>query len=247
MNRLAVGEEAIVIFVAEAGDGSTDLFAVAAEGGAVHQLTYNRPVESHPALSPDGGAVAFLRRPLRGDSTSDVVTVMNLLNAAERQVPLPKEAGVVQRVAWTPGGEALVVGTTTGPWRVAAPPARPAPRRLEGSEAARADTLLMVGLGSPVFAVVRDCEGDGLCVHTVGGEIEPLTERGIGAFRWGADSVAWFEQERIEIRPLGPGMSRQLIWSRVPRNPRQATYAPGSGRQRQPEAGLVTPRAGGRQ
>ena len=241
MNRLAVGEEPIIVFVAEAADGSTDLFAVSAGGSSVHQLTYNRPVESHPALSPDGSAVAFLRRPLRADSTGNEVTLMNLLNAAERQFPLPEEAGAVLRVAWTRDGGALVVRTTRGPWRIEAPPADADPRPLAGTEAAQADTLLAVALGQPVFALVKPCEGQGLCVHTVGGEVEPLTSRGSGAFRWGVDSVAWFEQERIEVRPLGPGLSRQVMWTRVPRNPREATYAAASGPPRQPETGLVAP------
>lgn len=225
MNRLAAGEEPIVVFVGEAGDGSTDLFAVSAGGGPVYQLTFNRPVESHPALAPDGSAVAFLRRPLREDSTANEVTVMNLLNAAERRLPLPAEAGAPLRVGWTPDGAGIVVATVTGPWRVEAPPAAPHPRRLDGAEAARADTLLAVGLGEPVFAIVRRCDAGGLCVHTVDGELEELTVRGSDAFRWGADSVAWFERGQIEVRPLGPGRSRPVIWSGAPRHPREASYA----------------------
>jgi len=241
MNRIAVGEEAMVIFVAEAGDGSTDLFAVSAGGGPVHQLTFNRPVESHPALSPDGTVVAFLRQPVRGDSTTREVAVMNLVNAAERRLPLPAEAGAPLRLAWTDDGGGILVRTTTGVWQMVAPPAAPAARRLEAGELARADTLLAVGLGHPVFAVVEPCGEGGLCAAGAGGQRQELTSRGTMPFRWGADSVAWFDQDRIEVRPLGAGRSRQVMWTRAPRNPRQATHAPGPGSSRRGESGLMEP------
>lgn len=247
MNRLAPGEEPIVVFVGEAGDGSTDLFAVSAGGGTVYQLTYNRPVESRPALSPDGAAVAFLRRPLRDDGAGAEVTVMNLLNAAERQLPLPAEAGAPVAVAWSRDGRALLARTGTGIWRLDAPPADPAPRALAGAEATAADSLLGILLGSPAFARVEPCEAGGFCVRTAEGELGPLTATGREPFRWGADSVAWFDGERIEVRPLGPGRSRHLIWTQPPRNPREATYAAAVGPPPPRETGLVPPRGRARQ
>lgn len=242
MNRIAVGEEPFVVFVAEGTDGSTDLFAVSAGGGPVHQITYNRPVESHPALSPDGAALAFLRESFGGDSTTREVVVMNLLNAAERRVALPPAAGVPLMVAWHEAGGTLVVRTTAGAWEVAAPPAEPRPRPLDAGELARADTLLAVGIGRPVFALVEAC-GPGLCAVGGEGQRQELTSRGSMPFRWGADSLAWFDQGRIEVRPLGAGRSRQVMWSREPRNPRQATYAPGVPGNRRGESGLMEPRA----
>ncbi len=241
MNRIAVGEEPIVVFVAEAGDGSTDLFAVSPGGGPVHQLTFNRPVESHPALAPGGTMVAFLRQPLRGDSSSRQVIVMNLLNASERDVPLPAEAGAPLRLAWEAGQSALVVATDRGAWQVAAPPGRGTARRLDGPDRARADTLLGVGVGDPVFALVTACGNGGICARGPGGEEQLLAVRGEMPFRWGADSLAWFDQDRIEVRPLGAGRTRQVMWTRAPRNPRQATYAAPPRPEGAGETGLVVP------
>jgi len=241
MNRIAVGEEPLVVFVAEAGDGSTDLFAVSAGGGPVHQLTYNRPVESHPAVAPGAAAVAFLRQPLRADSTGRVVTVMNLLNAAERELPLPDGAGAPLGVAWDEAGTAILVRTDRGTWRLVAPPGRGDPRELTGAEAARADTVLSVGIGDPVFALVESCGEGGLCAVSAAGERQQLAVRGSMPFRWGRDSLAWFDQDRIEVRPLGSGRSRQLMWTLVPRQPRQASHGTPSGPPRQGESGLVVP------
>lgn len=245
MNRMAVGEEPIVVFVADAADGSTDLFAVSPGGGAVHQLTYNRPVESHPALDPAGTVVAFFRQPPSGDSTARIIGVMNLLNAAEREIRLPATAGTPLRLAWDSGGRTLIVGTTRGTWAVPAPPARGAPARLEGPEAARADTLLGVPLGDPVLALAAPC-GDGICAVLPSGEVQLLVPRGQMPFRWGADSVAWFDGDRIEVRPLGPGRSRHVMWSRPPARPRQATYARGTPGPTGGETGLIPPGRDGR-
>jgi hypothetical protein len=241
MNRIAVGEEPLVMFVAEAADGSTDLFAVSPGGGPVHQVTFNRPVESHPALNPAGTVVAFFRQPVRGDSTTREVVVLNLVNSAERRLALPEGAGAPLRLAWDKVGERLVVGTDRGIWEMAAPPARPEPRQLEGPAAASADTLLSVGLGEPAFALAEPCEGGAICAMSPAGERQVLAARGTGPFRWGADSLAWFDQDRIEVRPLGAGRSRQVMWSQPPDNPRQATYAAGTGAPRQVPTGLVVP------
>jgi len=241
MNRIAVGEEPIIVLVAEAGDGSTDLFAVSPGGGPVHQLTFNRPVESHPALAPGGTMVAFLRQPLRGDSTTRQVVVMNLLSAAERDLSLPAEAGAPVGLAWDAGEAALVVATDRGTWQLAAPPGRGAARRLEGPERARADTLLAVGVGDPVFALVVTCGDGGICARGPGGEEQRLAARGTMPFRYGADSLAWFDQDRIEVRPLGAGRTRQVMWTQAPRNPRQATYAAPARPVPGGETGLVVP------
>jgi hypothetical protein len=241
MNRIAVGEEPIVILVGEAADGSTDLFAVSPGGGPVHQVTFNRPVESHPALNPAGTVVAFFRQPVRGDSTTREVVVLNLVNAAERRLALPEGAGAPLRLAWDRSGERLVVGTDRGIWEMAAPPARPEPSQLDGSAAASADTLLSVSLGEPAFALAEPCEGGAICAMSPAGERQVLAARGTMPFRWGTDSLAWFDQDRIEVRPLGAGRSRQVMWSRPPANPRQATYAAGPATVRPAPTGLVVP------
>jgi hypothetical protein len=231
-----------VIFVGEASDGSTDLFAASPGGGSVHQITFNRPVESHPTLAPSGTAVAYFRQPVSGDSTTRIVIVMNLVNAAERELELPPDAGAPLGITWRPSGTALLVRTTRGIWEMQPPPADPAPRRLVDELMGRAALQVAVTVGDPPFAIVDDCPDGGVCSYPLDGSApQKISPAGTGPFRWGADSVAWFDQDRIEVRPLGPGRSRHVMWTQAPARPRQGTYAAGSGGPRQPETGLVIP------
>ena len=56
-------------------------------------ITFSTVGEMRPALSPDGGAVAFLRAGSLTDSAPVSVWVLNLINGAERQIGLPEDAG----------------------------------------------------------------------------------------------------------------------------------------------------------
>lgn len=233
-----------MVFVAEGGDGSTDLFASSSAGGTVFQLTFNRPVESNPRLAPGGVLLAFFRRPLRADSTARELIVMNLANNNERRIAIPEGAGAPVQLAWLEDGSAIMVKTTMGIWRVTPPPLKPNPTRLETGALAAAETTLAVALGKPVVAWAVECRSKpGVCALVEGEEIQQLSDIGTAPFRWGADSVAWFIDERIEVRPLGGGRTRQLIWSNPPSNPREATWAqpliePTTAR----ETGLIPPR-----
>ena len=244
MNRIDVGQEPIVVFVAEGSDGSTDLFASSSAGGTVFQLTYNRPVESNPALAPGGVLLAFLRHPLRADSTGRELVVMNLANNNERRIALPESAGALMQLAWLEDGSAIILKTTTGIWRVNPPPAKPDPTHLDPEKSVAAETTLAVTLGKPVIAWAAECRSTpGICALVNGEEIQQLSEIGTAPFRWGTDSVAWFIDERIEVRPLGGGKTRQLIWSNPPSNPRQAAWArPLTDSPTTRETGLVPPR-----
>ena len=80
---------------------SGDLYAVRADGGPAFPLTYTPVAELAPALAPDGADLAFLRGQSLRDSTPATVWVMNLLNGAERELRLPKDAGTPERVGWS--------------------------------------------------------------------------------------------------------------------------------------------------
>jgi len=90
-NRIAVGEEAYLVFVGEGRDGWTDLFAGAAGGGPAVRFTFSREAELSPALDPTGAMVAFLRGGAEGDPV--FLTVMNLLSATERETRVPAALG----------------------------------------------------------------------------------------------------------------------------------------------------------
>jgi len=224
-NRIKVGEEPFVIFVADGEEGNGDLFAVPAAGGTAYQVTFTRVDESRPALSPDGSVVAFARGGFRADAPLSVA-LLNLVNGAERRIDLPQ--GVeVQRISWSPDGTEIFIRTGAGTFASATPPASPLLHVVPASDAAIADSALAVLLGDPPFAVAGNCaDGQGLCVLERSGET-PLDPDGRDPLRWGGDSVAFFVDDALVVRPLGAGRVRRVAWSHVPGRPREASYTPG--------------------
>ncbi len=226
-NRIDVGEEAFLVFVATGPDGLVDLHAMPAGGGTVARITFTPMVESHPALTSRGDVLAFLRG---GDSAAMVrpdLVVMNLLNGAERTLPLPAAVGAMRALAWGPGDTTVVVRTDTDLWQVAAPPAPATATRLAGAARAIADSALATWLGRPRFARAFNCPaGLGVCLVGPSGDTTVLASRGRDPFRWGADSVGWFEGDALFVRSLGPATARSLsLGPRPPTALGQATFA----------------------
>lgn len=221
--QMVVGRDAYAVFVAGNSPAGGDLYAVRAEGGAAVPITFTNVGESRPQLSPDGTSIVFLRGRSLTDSTPASVWVMNLLNGAERELELPKGAGLPLEAAWSEGGGEIVVSTTEGLYRFAAPPADGASRRVTAAERVGAESSLAVVLGRPAFARVVPCQvSDALCIETSSGSPSLLADRAHDALPWGADSVAYFVGNEVEIRPLGAGRSRRLDIEGPPR-PRQMT------------------------
>ncbi|MFL5459393.1 MAG: TolB family protein, partial [Gemmatimonadales bacterium] len=162
--RIDVGHESYAIFVGGSGVGG-DLYAVRGDGGPAYQITYTTVAELRPALSPDGAEVAFFRGQSLRDSTPATLWVLNLLNGADRELRLPKDAGLLERVGWRSDGNALLVKTSKDLYRVEAPPAKPNARSVPPGERAAAESSLAVLLGDPVFARVVPCsQAEDLCV-----------------------------------------------------------------------------------
>lgn len=226
-NRIAVGEEAFVVLVATGPDGMTDLHAVPAGGGMTARLTFTPLVEASPALSRGGDVVAFLRAAdSRPDTPRDLV-VMNLLNGAERTLPVPDATGRITRLAWSDDGTQLLLATVTGTWAITAPPAAPVATQLDGSAREIADSALTTWLGRPRFARALNCPaGPGVCLIGPSGDTAVLASRGRDPFAWGADSVGWFDGDAMYVRSLGPATPRSLsLGRRAPTGARQGTYA----------------------
>ena len=136
--RAVVGRDGYAIFVADGPEGETDLFGVRTDGGPVFQITYTNVLEAAPALSPDGGAVGFLRGASARDSLPATVWVLNLLTGAERELPLPVGAPVSVRTQtaaphWTarPNG-----GSPRRTQRLESAAARPGPVSTRAAAAA---------------------------------------------------------------------------------------------------------------
>jgi hypothetical protein len=227
--RAAVGRDAYAIFVGDGAEGETDLFGVRADGGPVFQITYTSVREAAPALSPDGGAVAFLRARTTRDSVPAALWVLNLLTGAERELPLPAGAAPPERVGWSADGKAIYVRAGGARYLLLAPPAAPAARALTGAARAAADSSLSVLLGDPPFAHAVQC-GSAVCVQADTGAPSPFAANAHDAARWGSDSVAFLSGGDLMVRPLGPGRERRLRWSGVPANPREVTVFAGRAR-----------------
>ena len=231
--KIDVGRESYAVFVGGSGV-SGDLYAVRADGGPAHPITFTPVAELRPALAPNGVDLAFLRGVSLRDSTPATVWVMNLLNGVERELELPQGAGRPERLAWSERGETLVVETETALYRFDAPPERPDPRPVPESARAAAESTLAVLLGDPVFARVVPCRrrDDDLCVITRAGRSSILAQAAHDPVRWGTDSVAFFTVgELLQIRPLAKGRPRLLHLSNPPARPRQATFFQGRGLQ----------------
>lgn len=225
-SRIAVGEDPFILFVAEGANGDTDLFAAEPGGGKVTRVTFTPLIETQPSLTRQGGMVAFLRgRNLDANLTREVV-VMNLINGAEERIELPDAAGQPQDVAWSTDEASVYLRTTTGVWRVAAPPAAPIALELTATELPGADSAFSILLGAPAFARAVPCDSGGICVIGPSGVPSTITATGTGALRWGADSVAWWDKDVLVVRSLGPGPQRRIEWTAGQvKNPRDASYA----------------------
>jgi hypothetical protein len=227
--KIEVGRETYAIFVGGSGM-SGDLYAVRGQGGPVFPITFTPVAELRPALAPDGASVAFLRGVSLRDSTPATLWVMNLLNGAEEEVPLPSDAGTPERVAWSEDGSALVIRTSNGIYRSAAPPEDTDPQPVPPEERAPAESTLAVLLGDPVFARVIRCDrrAEDLCVVPRRGRPGILAQAARDPVRWGTDSVAFFTTgELLQVRPLARGRPRLLHLSDPPPRPRQPTFFEG--------------------
>jgi hypothetical protein len=227
--KFEVGRDPMVIFVGGDSPAGGDLYAVPTSGGRAIPITFSTVGEMRPALSPDGGAVAFLRAGSLTDSAPASVWVLNLINGAERQVGLPEDAGPPERVGWAHDGRSLVLGAGGRLYRAEAPPAEATARPVPVAQRASAESALAVLLGRPAFARAVPCaNAEDLCV--VGDTGAPaLFARGArDPARWGDDSVAYLEGDRLMVRPLAAGRARQVEWSALPARPRQPSVFAGA-------------------
>lgn len=231
--RFEIGQDPMVIFVGGDAPAGGDLYALEADGGGAIPITFSPVGEMRPALSPDGSQVAFLRGGSLTDSLPASAWVLNLVNGAERRVPLPPGAARPGRLGWTDGGTALVVGTAAGIYRVPAPPREGEARALAGPARLAAESSLAVLLGRPAFARVVPCDDPGdLCVAGDRGPPVLLARAAAEPARWGDDSVAYLAGGRLVVRPVGPGRARVVAWSGVPPRPRELTVFAGATERR---------------
>jgi hypothetical protein len=226
--RIEVGRDPMLVFVggpATAGD----LFALRTDGGQAIAITFSPVAEMRPALAPDGGAVAFLRAGALGDSLPAGVWVLDLTSGREQRIELPADAGRPEQVGWSKDGRRLVVRSGGVLYRAEPPPAEVTVRPVTAADRAVAESALAVLLGRPAFARVVACERpEDLCVVGDTGAPALLAPDARDPARWGDDSVAYLQGDRLMVRPLGPGRTRRVEWSGVPVSPRQLSMFAGA-------------------
>lgn len=224
-NKLKVGEESYVIVAADGEDGKGDLFAAAPASGTPFQVTFTRVDERAPVLSRDGALLAFLRSATPADSTGTSVVILNLLNGAERRTEAP---GGTDALRWAPDGSALFARTPMGLFRTPAPPAPLAFAQVAEAERPAADSLFLVLLGDPPAGEARPCaDGSGVCAWLASGDTVRLSATGSDPLGWAGDSVGYFEDGTLTIRPLVGGKTRVIRWERLS-HPRQPTWFAGT-------------------
>jgi hypothetical protein len=228
-NKINAGEEAFVIGVGEGADSLTDLYAAPAGGGRFIRLTFNRPEERFPKLSPDGSTVAFLRTAGSQKGSPWSLVVFNLWNSSESSAPLPADAGQPERLGWSPDGRQIVV-RAGGLFVTPGPPDPLALTAIPPGSAVQADSFSRERLGDPPRGLIRECADRGLCVFVEGGGMTPLDTEATGAVRWGSDSLGYFLPGGFEVRPLSGGRPRRPVWSGAPDRFRQLTHHPGTPR-----------------
>jgi hypothetical protein len=102
-------------------------------------------------------------------------------------------------------------------------------RPVAGAERAAAESALAVILGKPAFARAVPCaNGEDLCVVGDTGSPAIFARGAREPARWGDDSVAYLEGDRLMVRPLGVGRARWVEWSAVPARPRQPSVFAGA-------------------
>ncbi len=227
-SKIEVGDEPFALVVGEGKDGSTDLFAVPAAGGTFQQLTFTRVAEGLPRVAPAANLVAFTR--LRDSLTSEVV-VMHLRLGTEQRGSLDHDAGTIEALGWSAGGDSVIVRTDRGVWS-AAVGAKLTFHAAGSDDRARLDSLTYEWVGDDRFGAIQPCQkGDQPlqpCVITARGDSTLLGTDITSPIRWGHDAMAYFRGNIFEVRPLAGGHARRPTWVSPPGNPRQPTHHPGA-------------------
>ncbi|HEX7051369.1 MAG TPA: hypothetical protein VF188_14275 [Longimicrobiales bacterium] len=100
----------VVVFVSDR-DGNDELYALPLAGGGERRLTATGVPEKHPALSPDGSRLAFVR----GSGLTRLYVANADASQAERPDPEHGHDGTLEVApAWSPDGRTLAFVSTAG-------------------------------------------------------------------------------------------------------------------------------------
>ena len=208
-------------------DNTNDIWSVAVTGGSVRRLTINPGSESAPALSPDGGSIAFLSSPARGDQSDILVqevgsdgslrgVPVNLTADWDLQPGAPSwsgDGGQIRFSAGTGGNSHLfaVAAAAGGIRQVTA-----GDRRLSGFSFSENDRVMAFTATDPVTpSELYVAAGDGSTEQKATGFNDDWLS---DITLMPAERIAWMMEDSIEVegwvvRPVGevPGRSYPMV------------------------------------
>jgi dipeptidyl aminopeptidase/acylaminoacyl peptidase len=208
-------------------DNTNDIWSVAVTGGSVRRLTINPGSESAPALSPDGGSIAFLSSPARGDQSDILVqevgsdgslrgVPVNLTADWDLQPGAPSwsgDGGQIRFSAGTGGNSHLfAVAAAAGEIRQITA----GDRRLSGFSFSENDRVMAFTATDPVTpSELYVAAGDGSTEQKATGFNDDWLS---DITLMPAERIAWMMEDSIEVegwvvRPVGevPGRSYPMV------------------------------------
>jgi Tol biopolymer transport system component len=117
----------LVVYLADCGDPTADLYAVGANGSGLRQLTWTAAHEQSPVPSPDGRQIAYVRSPSIGHACEGCPSglwVMNADGTHARRLTFPVVKGGTgdwdADPSWSPDGTSIVFDRSTinGNWHL---------------------------------------------------------------------------------------------------------------------------------
>ena len=117
----------LIVYVAECGDPTADLYAVGADGKGLRQLTFTAQHEQTPVLSPDGSRIAYIRWAATGhacEGCPSELWVMNADGSHARRLTAPGVKNATgnwdSNPSWSPDGKSIMFDRSTinGGWRL---------------------------------------------------------------------------------------------------------------------------------
>jgi dipeptidyl aminopeptidase/acylaminoacyl peptidase len=110
-----VPRKRMVVYLADCGDPTADLYSMRADGMGVRQLTYTAAHEQTPVLSPDGSQIAYIKSISIGHGCEGCPSELWVMNANGSHARRLTSPGIKNEIgdwdanpSWSPDGKSIV-------------------------------------------------------------------------------------------------------------------------------------------